>query len=163
MLEFYVPLIVAMALGIEPDTGGAAVPPADRAVEAVPRFAPEPQVPTGKFTTALEVKPILGATRGTWVVVRDWEGQDWVYFTHLLSWRCGLHEIRFGINGAPPEEVLEMEACHEDTLQPNAMISDLPVWRTYPAGSVQSIAVEVTYDDNTTERHEVTRAEVLLP
>ncbi|ROU00228.1 hypothetical protein EAT49_13305 [Histidinibacterium lentulum] len=162
MLEFYTPLIVAMALGIEPG-GGEDRPTLPSPAEALPTFAPEPQVPTGRFTTAVEVKPILAATRGSWVAVREWEGQDWVYFTHLLSWRCGLHEIRFGLNGAPPEEILEMEPCHEETMQPNALISDLPIWRTYPPGSVQSITMEVTFDDNTTERHEVTRAEILLP
>ena len=62
----------------------AAAPSGDTA----DRYVAEPQVPSGKFTTATEIKPIMGATKGNWVAVREYDGNDLVYFTHILSWRC---------------------------------------------------------------------------
>ncbi|MFC6640566.1 hypothetical protein [Sulfitobacter profundi] len=61
----------------------------------------EDQTPTGRFTTAAEVKPILNATRGNWIAVREYDGQDLVYVTHLWSWRCGLAAMAIAVNDAP--------------------------------------------------------------
>lgn len=123
----------------------------------------EPQVPTGKFTTAVEIKPILGATRSNWIGVREFDGQDLLYVTHLWSWRCGLIELRIGINGAPPE-VWPLPTCHEDQPAPNAILEQdgLP-YGVFTLGSVQTIDVELTYDDLTTERARFERHAVKIP
>ena len=128
-----------------------------------PALVAEPQVPTGKFTTAVEVKPILNATRGNWVAVREFNGQDLVYVTHLWSWRCGLLEMRVGVNGAPPEP-WPLPMCHEDQPAPN-MIADsdgLP-YREFGLQSVTTLEVQLTYDDLSTDTGQFDRQSVLIP
>ncbi|MEO9780190.1 MAG: hypothetical protein ABJH07_13230 [Sedimentitalea sp.] len=116
----------------------------------VPQLTAEPQIATGKFTTALEVKPILNATRGNWITLREYDGKDLVYVTHLWAWRCGLLEMRVGINGNTPE-LWPMPDCHLDQAAPGAILdTDGLPYRGYALGSVALIEIQLTYDDLTT-------------
>ena len=110
------------------------------------------------FTTAAEVKPILAATRANWVSVREYEGQDLLYVTHLWSWRCGLDGMRIGINGAVPV-IWPLPPCHEDQAAPNAILPEdgLP-YGVFPLGSIQQITIDVFYDDRTMETLRVDRS-----
>ncbi|MFW2544580.1 hypothetical protein ACN2XU_18245 [Primorskyibacter sp. 2E107] len=129
----------------------ATAPALTAAPDATPQYRAESQVPTGRFTTATEVRPILDATRANWVAVREYDGKDLVYLTHLLSWRCGLVAIHVSLNGGPLE-AWPMEACHEDTNAPNALTGDATaIYRGYPLGSVETITVGITYDDLTAD------------
>lgn len=159
------------------DTGDAQAPVVASSGEelppgAKPEQAPEPevlpyeaeqQVATGRFTTALEVKPIMDVTRSNWVAVRDFNGQDLVYVTHIWSWRCGLVAMKFAINDNPLEE-WPLPACHDDTNSPNAMLPEdgLP-YREFAAGSVETVTVQLIYDDLTTDRATFNRKGVMLP
>lgn len=126
---------------------------------------PEDQTPTGKYTTALEIKAILGMTKTSWVAVRLYEGNDLVYFSHLLAWRCGLWEIRYGLNGAPADTVFEMEPCNEQFATPNVMndMENFPLYITLPPESVESVYIEIDYDDGTTDFVRANRGDVLIP
>jgi len=152
--------VVGRVMGQLVETTGQ---PAPAEPAAATGFEAEPQTPTGKFTTAAEVKPILGMTRGNWVAVREFEGRDLLYVTHLLSWRCGLHEIRFAVNDGPMQ-VWKMPPCLTDTAQPNAIPTEggLP-FREYDLGSIESVSVELLYDDLSTESARFERQEVLMP
>lgn len=123
----------------------------------------EPQVATGKFTSALEVKPILNATRGNWIGVREWEGQDLIYVTHLWAWRCGLLQMEVSVNGAG-YEIWPMPPCHMDIATPNAIRENdgLP-YRAYRLKSVIEVSVRVTYDDLTMQEAGFPRGAILLP
>lgn len=115
-----------------------------------------------QFTTAAEVRPILQATKGSWVALREYDGQDLLYFTQLLSWRCGLSEVRYGLNDAPPEQVFPLEPCYEGTAQPNAVKSDA-IYLRAPLGSVQGIRLRIIYDDGSADEAVYARAQVLMP
>lgn len=115
------------------------------------------------FTTAAEVKPILMATRANWIAVRDYDGQDLLYFTNLLAWRCGVSHVFYAVNGGEPVE-LDMEPCHEDSAQPNALLMEqaLP-YVALPQGSVQTVTVGVVFDDDSNEAASFDRKAVLIP
>jgi hypothetical protein len=115
------------------------------------------------YTTAAEVKPILQATKPSWIAVREFDGQDLLYFTNLLAWRCGVASVSYAVNGGD-KTVLPMEPCHEDTAQPNALLMEtiLP-YVILPLGSVETVAVFVTYDDDTPDQADYERKAVLIP
>lgn len=151
---------IALAIGGGGDTEGSAPATAEAAPSG---FVAEPQGPSGKFTTATEVKPILGMTRGNWVAVREYNGQDLLYVTHIWSWRCGLHQMRYSLNGGPMQ-VWPLPECHEGTATPNAITGeDGPPYLTQPLGSIQSVRIELLYDDLSEESAEFTRGDVLMP
>jgi hypothetical protein len=116
------------------------------------------------FTTAAEVRPILEATRANWVAVREYDGKDLVYFTHLIAWRCGLTEVKFTINDASDIYVWPLEPCYEGTAQPNAIKAEeyLP-YVELPLGAAQTIAVVMTLDDGSVLSGGYGRAAVLMP
>ncbi len=187
MLELFISIILVFFVGFEvsgPSDRGAAdrieeYAPPELALSDVPEagIPEDPSAPVetepyvdsapasfGDFTSAAEVRPILDMTRDHWVALSADGGQDMLYFTHLLAWRCGLSEIRYGLNGAPATEVLPTEPCHIGTTSPNA-ITDMsyPLFLILPPGSLQSIEVELVYDDGTTAAMSFARERILMP
>ena len=116
------------------------------------------------FTTAAEVKPILQATKANWIALREYEGNDLLYFTHLESWRCGLTQVRFSVNSTAAAAEWAMEPCYEGEAQPNALRLDtrLP-YTVLPLGMAQTVSVVVVYDDGTEDRMDYERKAILLP
>ena len=125
-------------------------------------YVAEPQIPSGKFTTAAEVKPILTATKGNWVAVREYEGRDLVYFSHLLAWRCGLVGFRYGLNGGAMVDY-PMPPCLIDTAVPNALTGDHLPFIYQGLKSVETLEVELIYDDLSRDTASFTRNSVLIP
>lgn len=130
------------------------------AVSAETPTEAEDQTPTGQFLTATEVRPILSATQGNWIAVREFNGQDLLYFTHLLSWRCGLYGIRFSVNG---EEMQSFPMVECDVNAPMTVPSEATIYLEYPLGSIETIDVELLYDDLGTEQVSFERAKVMIP
>lgn len=143
----------------------ALVPAEDPAAPAAAGdFTPEDQTPTGKFTTATEVKPILNATKGNWVAIREWDGRDLIYFTHLESWRCGLSAVFYGVNGARAETIYQLEPCHLGTAPPNALtMQDHLPFVKFPLQAVQQVDVRIIYDDGSEDTATFLRRNVLMP
>ncbi len=157
------PGTVAIGQGVV--IGGApASPEPSFNMAAVPGgLVADPQTPAGKFTTAAEVKPILNATKANWVAVREFNGQDLVYITHLWSWRCGLKAIAISVNDEPMQN-WPMPPCHEEFATPNAVLAEdgLP-YLTMKLGGVQSVTVQIVYDDLSMDIARFDRGNVLIP
>ena len=107
-----------------------------------------------------QIRMILESTKGNWIAIRLYGGQDLLYFTHLESWRCGLEQVRFGINGAAPETVHQIADCDPDN--PFAVPADHAIYETFPAESLNSVTVEVTYKDGVVASEAFERAAVRI-
>jgi len=113
-----------------------------------------------QMSTAAEVKPILQMTRGNWIAVREFNGQDLLYFTHLEVFRCGLTQIRYVINEGKPR-VWATEPCEGDETFSEIGADRLP-YAEFPLGSVQQVKIELTYDDGTIEAETYPRASIKM-
>ncbi len=116
-----------------------------------------------QFLTAAEVKPILEMTQASWLGVRVFDGNDLLYFTHLVTFRCGLEEVFYGLNGEMPGMPLPMEPCHEGSAAPGAMDPvKYPPYMTFPAGSVHSVTLMMMYDDGDIQEVTFERAQIQM-
>ncbi|HVF73066.1 MAG TPA: DUF4062 domain-containing protein [Chthoniobacterales bacterium] len=64
---------------------------------------------TVKFSTGqqqmAQSKMILNMTSGSWLSFRDYEGKVLLYFTHLMTHRPVIKEIRYALNSDKPDQV----------------------------------------------------------
>ncbi|MBV7409584.1 hypothetical protein [Maritimibacter sp. DP1N21-5] len=111
--------------------------------------------------SAQDAKQILDLTKSNWVAVRPYDGQDLLYFTNLLAWRCGLDGIRYAVNGEGLSR-LETEPCYDDEVAPNAIKADgIQPYLAFPQGSVKRVTVEVRFPDGSTQVMDYARADVM--
>ena len=88
-------------------------------------------------------RKILDMTATSWLSFREFNGLL-VYYTHLMSYRCAIREVRIGIDSAVPDKVLKMPPC--DPRDPSAIPHDAqPYLKLAP--STQFVSVELTYRD----------------
>jgi hypothetical protein len=67
-----------------------------------------------------------------------------VYYTHLLSYRCAIREVKVGIDSTVPDTVLKLPPCN-----PRAPVEIPPNAQTYLklAPATKVVSVELTYRD----------------
>jgi hypothetical protein len=88
-------------------------------------------------------RKILDMTATSWLSFREFNGLL-VYYTHLMSYRCAIREVRVGIDTAVPDKVLKMPPC--DIRDPSAIPDGAqPYLKLAP--STRSVSVELTYRD----------------
>ncbi|MGV7215835.1 caspase family protein [Bradyrhizobium sp. UFLA05-112] len=88
-------------------------------------------------------RKILDMTATSWLSFREFNGLL-VYYTHLVSYRCAIREVRIGIDTAVPNQVLKMPPC--DMRDPTAISAGMPLYMKL-APSTQVVSVELTYRD----------------
>jgi hypothetical protein len=102
---------------------------------------------TLKFSTQGEElaqgKQILEMTKGSWLAFRDYDGKLLLYFTHLLSYRPVIKEIRYSLNS----EALDKEYKFKPS-DKMFIAGDDVVYMSVPADT-QYAAVQITYKDGT--------------
>ncbi|MEY2503742.1 MAG: hypothetical protein QOG27_22, partial [Verrucomicrobiota bacterium] len=102
---------------------------------------------TLKFSTQGEElaqgKQMLEMTKGSWLSFRDYDGKVLLYFTHLLSYRPVIKEIRYSINS----EALDREFKFKPS-DKMFIAGDDVVYLTVPPDSKYA-SVQITYKDGT--------------
>src|ERR1700732_1872022 len=88
-------------------------------------------------------RKILDMTATSWLSFREFNGLL-VYYTHLMSYRCAIREVRIGIDTAVPDRVLKMPPC--DPRDPGIIPHDAqPYLKVAPV--TQFVSMELTYRD----------------
>jgi Caspase domain len=88
-------------------------------------------------------RKILDMTATSWLSFREFNGLL-VYYTHLVSYRCAIREVRVGIDTAVPDKVLKMPPC--DIRDPSVIPHDAQLYLKL-APSTQTVSVELIYRD----------------
>ena len=108
-----------------------------------------------------QVKPILAMTEGNWVAVREFNGADLLYFTHLEVYRCALEQVRYVLNTGKPE-VWEQDNCETEAMF-SPVDPERQIYVEYPLGSIQTVKVELTYKDGDVVVATFERAAIMTP
>ena len=88
-------------------------------------------------------RKILDMTATSWLSFREFNGLL-VYYSHLMSYRCAIREVRVGIDSAVPDKVLKMPPC--DPRDPSVIPHDaVPYLKLAP--QTKTVSVELTYRD----------------
>ena len=114
------------------------------------------------FTTSAGVKPILELIKAQWVAVRPYDGKDHLYFSTLLVYRCGIQQISFAYNGGPLQP-LDHEPCYREEANPSALKIEthLP-YVVAPLDSLQTISIQLVFDDGTLMTQSYDRASIQI-
>jgi hypothetical protein len=92
-----------------------------------------------------EQRKLLEMTSGSWLLLQDgYNSGPLLYYTHLMSYRCGIRQVRIGINSTVPDQPLALPPCSEKdpmAIPPNAQV----FMKVPPATSL--VSVELTYQD----------------
>ena len=82
-------------------------------------------------------------TAGSWLSFREFNGLL-LYYTHLMSYRCAVRQVRIGLDSAVPDRTLAMPPCNEK--DPMAIPAGAQPYLKLPP-TTRSVSVEITYRD----------------
>lgn len=88
-------------------------------------------------------RKILDMTASSWMSFREFNGLL-VYYTHLVTYRCAIREVRIGIDTTVPDKVLQLPPCNMK--EPHAIPHNVSPYLKLP-GSTKSVSVELTFRD----------------
>ncbi len=83
-----------------------------------------------------------------WVKFRDYNGEQWIYFTALQTMHCRLAEIRYSINSNALDKNFPLVDCNPQNplaLPPDAGVDEIAI--RLPIGTAETIAVQAVWED----------------
>ena len=120
-------------------------------------------IPTyAQMVDAAQIRPILNSTKSQWIAVREWQGRDLIYFTHLLTWRCGLTQIQYSVNSNAVNQNWAFIPCDETSANPMALPPEQKIFTGFDLNSVQNVTVKITYDDGGQDTMTYDRASIQI-
>ena len=105
-----------------------------------PGAAQSPVMPVAQMRAALE------ATAGQWIQFRNYDGRQWVYFTGLVTWKCGLSEIRYSVNSRDLGERFALPECNPQIPFHIDPAKD-QIYLTFAPGGARTVSVQIVYSD----------------
>jgi uncharacterized caspase-like protein len=94
-------------------------------------------------TLEREQRKILEMTAGNWLSFREYNGLL-IYYTHLMTYRCAIRQIRIGLDSTIPDRVIMMPPCNQR--DPMTFPADAQPYLKVPS-TTGSVSVELTYRD----------------
>ena len=94
------------------------------------------------------VKQAINATTANWVAFRNFNGEQLLYLTQLLTWKCGLLEIRYAINSSDLANSWALPECNPQNpyhLDPESA----QIYDRFPLQSIRFLSVQVVFSDGT--------------
>ncbi len=84
-----------------------------------------------------------------WVAFREYDGQQLIYFTALVTSRCRLKEIRYSVNSDALDQTFPLARCIPDS--PFSIPSDAGLEAIaigLPSQTAQTLSVQVVFEDD---------------
>jgi hypothetical protein len=88
-------------------------------------------------------RKILDMTASSWLSFREFNGLL-IYYTHLVSYRCAIRQVRIGIDTTVPDKVIQLPPC--DMREPHAIPNNVSPYLKLPPNT-KSVSVELTFKD----------------
>lgn len=92
-----------------------------------------------------QVKKIMELTKDRWVAFRAYGGRQWIYFTHLVVYRCAIGEVRYSIDGNGLDQRFPLPKC--DPQRPLSVDPDHKVALTFAPGHAKTVTVQIVFGD----------------
>lgn len=90
-------------------------------------------------------RKILEQLWTAWIAFREYNGLQ-VYFTHLISYRCGIKEVRYGLGTDGPNKIWPLPKC--DPSNPHSVPQKAKIHTKIPS-STKSMQVQLVYQNGT--------------
>jgi hypothetical protein len=100
-------------------------------------------------------RQILEMTSSNWLSFREFNGLM-VYWSHLLSYRCAIREVKIGIDSTVPDKKLALPPC--DPVDPSSIPEKAVSYMKLPAGT-KLMSIELTYKDGSVSETKTYRAD----